>query len=83
MDPRPQHKNPLTVFNGAPFDVPTWSNDREDDALEAVGRFIAERGRVPTAKEWTAAGLRPAERTIRRRFGSFHGAAAAAYKGWQ
>jgi hypothetical protein len=47
----------------------------EELALEAVRQFIDDRGQVPTADQWAAAGLSPSEKTIRRRFGSFRAAA--------
>jgi hypothetical protein len=31
----------------------------------------AEHGALPTAESWTEAAMRPSEKTIRRRFGSF------------
>jgi hypothetical protein len=43
----------------------------EDLALAAVRDFISEHGGRPTADSWTAAGMKPCERTIRNRFGSF------------
>jgi hypothetical protein len=42
-----------------------------DRALEAVRRFVVERGILPTAGSWTHACMSPSEKTIRRRFGSF------------
>jgi len=42
-----------------------------DQALEAVRRFVAERGTSRTAASWTHSGMSPSEKTIRRRFGSF------------
>ena len=50
----------------------------EEGALEAVRQFILEYGGEPTSRSWVAAGLMPSERTIRRRFGSFKAAVAAA-----
>src|SRR5712692_3357424 len=49
-----------------------------DQALEAVRRFMAERGTLPTAASWTRAGMSPSEKTIRRRFGSFKAAVQCA-----
>jgi hypothetical protein len=43
--------------------------DRHDG--EEVGRFVAEHGSLPTAESWTEEAMRPPEKTIRRRFGSF------------
>jgi hypothetical protein len=49
-----------------------------DLALDALRRFVAETGAVPTAASWTAAGMSPSEKTIRRRFGSLRVAALQA-----
>ncbi len=51
---------------------------RDAEALEAVRRFVEEHGRLPTEDSWTAAGMRPCERTIRKRFRNFRAAAEAA-----
>jgi hypothetical protein len=40
----------------------------------ALRKFVDQRGRLPTAESWTEAAMRPSEKTIRRRFGSFRGA---------
>ena len=50
----------------------------DERALEAIRRFILERGSIPTADSWQAASMRPCEKTIRRRFGSFKSAIARA-----
>ena len=50
----------------------------EEVALQAVRDFIARFGTRPTAESWTTAGMTPSEKTIRRRFGSFWMAVAAA-----
>lgn len=39
-----------------------------------VRRFMDDLGIAPTAESWTAAGMTPSEKTIRRRFGSFRAA---------
>jgi len=44
-------------------------------ALAAIRDFITEHGERPTADSWTAAAMKPCERTIRNRFGSFKGSA--------
>jgi hypothetical protein len=49
-----------------------------DQALEAVRRFVVERGMSPTAASWTRSGMSPSEKTIRRRFGSFKAAVQCA-----
>ena len=50
----------------------------EEVALQAVRDFIARFGTRPTAESWTTACMTPSEKTIRRRFGSFRMAVAAA-----
>ena len=50
----------------------------EEVALQAVRDFIARFGTRPTAESWATAGMTPSEKTIRRRFGSFRMAVAAA-----
>ena len=56
--------------------VPSTEDIRllDGQALEAVGQFIEDHGLAPTAQSWTAAGMTPSEKTIRRRFGSFQAA---------
>jgi hypothetical protein len=49
-----------------------------DEALEAIRRFLEEFGQRPTARTWAATGMRPCEKTIRTRFGSFRAAIQAA-----
>jgi len=39
---------------------------------------VDEYGRMRTQDSWTAAGMSPCERTVRKRFGSFQAAAEAA-----
>jgi len=39
---------------------------------------MATYSKLPTSRSWVAAGLTPSEHTIRRRFGSFKAAVAAA-----
>jgi hypothetical protein len=45
-----------------------------DLVLEAVRQFVHDHVLPPTAESWTAAGMTPSEKTIRRRFGSFRAA---------
>jgi hypothetical protein len=40
----------------------------------ALREFAAEHGSLPTAESWTEAAMRPSQKTIRRRFGSFRDA---------
>jgi hypothetical protein len=46
--------------------------------IVALRTFVEEEGCFPTETSWTAAGMSPSERTIRRRFGSFRSALVAA-----
>lgn len=48
------------------------------EVLDAVRRFVSERGQLPNQDSWTAASMSPCERTVRNRFGSFRAAADAA-----
>jgi hypothetical protein len=49
-----------------------------EEGIDAIRRFFAEQRCLPTEESWTAAQMVPSERTIRRRFGSFRSAVAAA-----
>ena len=62
------------VLDGDSYELSQPSEDREAVALQAVRSFVAEFGLLPTADSWTAAGMVPTERAIRRRFGSFRSA---------
>ncbi len=76
---------PLTnragVFSGPSWEWETEDSARDADALEAVRRFVSEHGQIPTQDSWTAAGISPCERTIRKRFGSFRTAVELASGG--
>jgi len=50
------------------------ADTRVADAVGARLEFVQVHGRLPTAESRTAAGMRPSEKTIRRRFGSFKAA---------
>jgi len=63
------------VYTGSAFRI---RNDRDEAVLEDVRRFVEIDGYRPDQDSWAAAGLRPSERTVRRRFGSFAAALAAA-----
>jgi Homing endonuclease associated repeat len=66
------HNSNTVEFKGPCLAVP--AGDRrlpEDEVLDAVRRFAADYGIAPTAGAWTASGMIPSEKTIRRRFGSF------------
>ncbi|HVC77239.1 MAG TPA: hypothetical protein VND96_12075, partial [Candidatus Micrarchaeaceae archaeon] len=62
------HNSSTSKFRGARLAGPYAENRRfpEEVALEAVRQFIDDRGQVPTADQWAAAGLSPSEKTIRR-----------------
>ena len=47
------------------------ADTRIAESIAALRRFVAEHGSLPTAESWTEAAMRPSEKTIRRRFGSF------------
>jgi len=73
--------NPPGVFDGEPVPISDVAEARIELAVAALREFLADRGQAPTADSWTAAGMRPSEKTIRRRFGSFKTAVAAAWSG--
>jgi len=52
---------------------PTVRRGRFPDrgVCRGLRRFVAENSSLPTAESWTRAAMRPSEKTIRRRFGSF------------
>jgi len=70
--------NPPGVFDGAAYELCDSSDDRDEQALASIRAFVEEFGVCPTAEAWTAAGMTPSEKTIRRRFGSFRSAVARA-----
>ena len=78
MDLRCRHKNHPDVFEGSPYEVASDRAARDDQVLNAVRRFVADTGRYPTQDAWAAAGMRPSERTVGRRYGSFQVAIEAA-----
>ncbi len=56
----------------------TEDRSRDAAALDALRRFVEEFGQMPTQDSWTAAGMSPSERTVRKRFCSFRAAIDAA-----
>ncbi len=64
------------VFDGEAVPMPYMADTRIAEAAAALRRFVAEHGSIPTAESWTEAAMRPSEKTIRRRFGSFKVAVA-------
>jgi HNH endonuclease len=63
--------NPPGVFDGERIPLSDVADARIAVPVEALRRFVAEHGSLPTAESWTEAAMRPSEKTIRRRFGSF------------
>ena len=71
VDLSSHNANPPGVFDGEPIPLSDVADTRIAESLEALRRFVAEHGSLPTAESWTEAAMRPSEKTIRRRFGSF------------
>jgi len=78
VDLSSHNTNPPGVFDGAPYKLRDSSDDRDGEALASIRAFVEEFGVHPTAEAWTATGMTPSEKTIRRRFGSFRSAVARA-----
>ncbi len=81
MDLSSHNANPPGVFDGEPVPLSNVADTRIAESVAALRRFVAEHGSLPTAESWTEAAMRPSEKTIRRRFGSFKTAVAAARSG--
>jgi hypothetical protein len=64
-------REPTRVFGGRAFEWITEAAERDAEALAAARRFVDEFVVMPTRDSWTAAGMSPCERTVRKRFGSF------------
>lgn len=47
------------------------ADTRIEESVAAIREFVAGHGSLPTAESWTESSMRPSEKTIRRRFGSF------------
>jgi hypothetical protein len=77
VDPSSHNPNPPGVFEGSPWEWITEDSARDGEALEAVREFIERYGAMPNQRSWAAASIRPAEKTIRSRFGSFRAAIEA------
>ena len=71
MDLSSHNANPPGVFDGEPVPLSDVADTRIAESVAAFRRFVAEHGSLPTAESWTEAAMRPSEKTIRRRFGSF------------
>jgi hypothetical protein len=72
------HNSNTFEFGGRALRLDSSQRSASVEALEAIRGFVAERGTTPTAASWTAVGMSPSEKTIRRRFGSFRAATSAA-----
>ena len=77
MDPAIHDSNTFE-FGGRRLRLGLNGSGASDQALDAIRRFVAERGTLPTAASWTHACMSPSEKTIRRRFGSFKAAVKSA-----
>jgi len=82
VDLSSHNANPPGVFDGEAVTISDVAEARIDLAFAALREFRADRGQAPTADSWTAAGMRPSEKTIRRRFGSFKTAVPTALSGF-
>ena len=61
----------ISVFDGEAVPLSDVADTRIEESVAALREFVAEHGSLPTADSWTEAAMRPSEKTIRRRFGSF------------
>ncbi len=71
MDLSSHNANPPGVFDGEAIPLSDVADTRIEESVAALREFVAEHGSLPTAESWTKAAMRPSEKTIRRRFGSF------------
>ena len=71
VDLSSHNTNPPGVFDGEAVPLSDLADTRIEESVAAIREFVAERGSLPTAATWTEAAMRPSEKTIRRRFGSF------------
>jgi hypothetical protein len=74
VDLSSHNANPPGVFDGEAVPLSDVADTRIAECVAALRRFVAEHGSLPTAESWTEAAMRPSEKTIRRRFGSFEAA---------
>ena len=70
VDLSSHNPNPPSVFDGEAVPLSEWRH-ADRGVFAALRRFVAEHGSLLTAESWTEAAMRPSEKTIRRRFGSF------------
>jgi len=78
VDPSSHNTNPPGAFDGEAVALSDTAEIRLEEAIASLREFVDDHGRFPTSSSWTAAGMRPSEKTIRRRFGSFQKAIATA-----
>ena len=78
VDPSSHNTNPPGVFDGEDVPLSDVAETRLEEAVAALRQFVEDQGGLPTAESWAEAGMRPSEKTIRRRFGSFRAAVVAA-----
>jgi hypothetical protein len=71
VDLSSHNAKPPGVFDGEAFPLSDEADSRIAECVAALRRFVAEHDSLPTAESWTQAAMRPSEKTIRRRFGSF------------
>src|SRR5260370_33430890 len=78
VDLSSHNTNPPGVFDGEAIGLSDMAEIRLEEAIASLREFVDDHGRLPTANSWTEARMRPSEKTIRRRFGSFQKAVAIA-----
>jgi hypothetical protein len=70
VDLSSHNTNPPGVFDGEAVPISDVVDARLEEAIAALREFVDQRGRLPTAKSWTEAAMRPSEKTIHRQSGS-------------
>ncbi len=78
VDLSSHNANPPGVFDGEAVALSDVAEIRLEEAIASLREFVDDHGRLPTANSWTEARMRPSEKTIRRRFGSFKAAVQCA-----
>ena len=73
MDLSSHNTKPPGVFDGEAVPLSEVADTWIEESV-ALREFAAEHGSLPTAESWTEAAMRPSQKTIRRRFGSFRDA---------
>jgi HNH endonuclease len=71
VDLSSHNTNPPGVFDGQAISLSDVADTGVEASIAPLREFVAEHGSLPTADSWTEAAMRPSEKTIRRRFGSF------------